>query len=124
MLINQCTHILLHFVKTVHFLIISHKHVRINFVNEYFVCNLLFDTVSSLNNVSEFGACVLVITGLGINHVDQCSTLTNSLVICSIVLFEFLIAWEVFDIKLDIGIIIDFMVINVSGWGQEERLVR
>lgn len=93
-------------------------------MNKHFICNLLFDTISCLNDVSEFGASVLVITRLGINHVDQCPTLTDGLIICSVVLLEFLIAGEIFDIKLDVRIIIDFMVVYMSGRCQEESLMR
>ena len=93
-------------------------------MNEYFIGNLLFDTIGSLDNVSKLGTCVLIITRLGVNNINKSSALVNGLVICGIVFFEFLVAGEVFDIKLDVRIIIDFMVIDVGGWGKEESLMR
>lgn len=75
--LEKTSHVGLNFIKTVDFLVVSHEHITIYFVNENFVNNVLFQFASLLYKIPKTHTRAFIILFLGIYHINQRSTVLD-----------------------------------------------
>jgi hypothetical protein len=59
--LKQTLHVVLNGKQAVAFLVVSHEHVRVNFMNENFVVKVRLNIASLLNQISEAHACAFIV---------------------------------------------------------------
>ena len=108
-------------IEALNLLIIIHEHIRVDLVDENFIPNVRFDLTRFLDYLEELLACTLVVGVMGINHIDECTAISDML---DRVTFEHIISWEIDNIEFYVVIVADSLRLNCSSWQQEEGLVR
>lgn len=76
-------------------------------MNEDLVRNVLVNAACNLDDVSQPDARGLVLLLLGINHIDYRTALFNGGNVVGVSLLELLVAWEVFNCKLDERVVVN-----------------
>jgi len=120
-LLEQAAHIGLDGVETLNLLVVVHEHIAIDLVDEDLVPDVVLDAARRPNHVKQLLARALVVRVVRIDHVDQSAALLNVLLAIA---FEHVVSREVVDAELDIGVVVDFLLLNIGSGQQEEGLVR
>ena len=101
---EKSSHICLNHVKAFYLLIITHEHITVNFVDEYFVNNVRLDFTCLFDQISESNACTFIIRLMCVNDINQSPALLN---LTKRVHFEGVSTREIDDIELNILIVVD-----------------
>ena len=76
-LFQESSHVLGNFIQGFKFLIILHKHVWVNFMNEYFKSYTWINLVGNFYYIKKFVAWDILILLMSIDNVDQRPALFN-----------------------------------------------
>ena len=77
MVLKETLHGVLNCNEAVALLVIRHKHVRVDLMNEYFVVEVWLNLTSLSYQAAELGACGFIVRALSINHEDERSALID-----------------------------------------------
>ena len=120
-LLQETAHVGLDSVEALYLLVIVHKHVRVNFVDEDLVPDVILDAVCSPDHIKQLLASALIVCVVRIDDIDECTALLNVLLAVAL---QHVVTRKVINGELDIAVVVHFLLLNVSGGQQEEGLVR
>lgn len=92
-------------------------------MNKYLIRNVGVDFLTDLDDISELCARTVNLL-LSIDNKNETAASFNGGFVCRVSIFEISISWKVFNLELDVGIVIDLKSFHFRGWGQEEGLMR
>jgi len=80
--------------------------------------------MSYFDHLEKLVTCIASILVVSINYVDETSALSECSNIIRIRLIKLLRTWEIFDLKLDMRIVIHWLCFNLLGAAEEECFMR
>lgn len=119
--LQEALHVGLDLVETVRLLVVIHKHVRVNLVDEHFIVKVRLDARRQLNQFLQLYARGLVLLLLRVNYVDERAALRD---LALEVVLKLVVAWEVNQIEVNVFVRVDLLRLDLGGRQQEEGLVR
>ena len=120
-LLQEATHVALDGVQALNLLVIIHEHITVDLVDEYLVPDVGLDLASALDDLKQLLASTLVVSVMCINDINEGTAVLNML---NRVRLQHVVTWKVDDIKLDVVVVRDNLSLDITGWQQEEGLVR
>ena len=119
--LEQAAHVRLDSVQALDFLVVVHKHIAVNFVNENFVPDVWLHLVSLSDHLIKLLTSAIVVSVVSVDHVNESSTVGDLLVGVGL---EHEISWEVDDIELDVVVVAHGLHLDIARRQQEKGLVR
>ena len=68
--LQQAPHVCLNHVEALDFLVVTHEHVTVDFVDEHLIDDIGFNLAGLLNKVPQSHTSTLIVWLVGINDVD------------------------------------------------------
>ena len=118
---QETAHIGLNSVEALDLLVVVHEHVRVDFVDEDLVPDVVLDAVCRSDHIKQLLACALIVSVVRIDDIDECTALLNVLLAVAL---QHVVSREVVHGEFDVAVVVHFLLLNVSGRQQEEGLVR
>ena len=78
-LLQQSAHVRLNGVEALNLLVVVHKHVRVDLVDEDLVPDVVLDAVRRPDHIKQLLACALIVSVVRIDDIDECTALLNVL---------------------------------------------
>jgi hypothetical protein len=119
--LEQALHVGLDLVETVRLLVVIHEHVRVHLVNEHFIVQVRLDARRQLNQFLQLYARGLVLLLLRVDYVDERAALRD---LALEIVLKLVVAWEVYQIEIDVFVGVDLLRLDLGRRQQEEGLVR
>ncbi len=104
MVLKQTLHVVLNGEQTITFLVVSHKHIRINFVDENFVVQIRLDVACLLYQISQAHACAFIVVCLCVDDVNEGAAVFY---LALEIILEDVVAWKVDYVEIDVVISLD-----------------
>lgn len=120
---KERAHKILNIIQAVHFLLIREEHVSVDFMNEDFILNAFVYCLTCFDDVSQLSAVHLVVLWLCVDHINERAAVLDCGDIGGRGLLQVIVAWEVLDRELNVGVVVDHLGLYLVCWGEEEGLV-
>jgi hypothetical protein len=118
--LKQTLHVVLNGEQAITFLVVSHKHVRVNFVNENFVVQVRLNVTSLLDQVSQTHACAFIVVWLGVDDIDEGAAI---LYLPLEIVLEYVVSWEIDDVEVNVVISLNRLRFDLLRREEEVGLV-